>query len=114
MLIPEPTARKPRRGLLIPVSDSGVQSRCSWYLGSKGITFLALEWSSLISILRRTVVSNSFDWLTRLFYSFPNHNINGHLKFAFCKQKCCYALAENWKNILHRQEQGQEYEHGSK
>ena len=29
---------------------------------------------SLISLLLRTIVSNSFDWLTRLFCSFPNHD----------------------------------------
>ena len=35
-------------------------------------------------------MSNSFDWLTRLFYSFPNHdtsdNINGHLNLHFANK----------------------------
>ena len=45
--------------------------------------------SLLISTLWRTIVSNSFDWLTRLFCSFPNHDTTltvDTLKFEFCKQ----------------------------
>ena len=30
--------------------------------------------TSLISIIWQTVMSNSFDWLTTLFCSFPNHD----------------------------------------
>ena len=62
---------------------------------------------SLISVTRQTVVSNSFDRLTRLF--FAQYNINGQFKFPLCKQKCCYAGAVNGKNNTHRQERGQKY-----
>ena len=77
--ITEPTARSAvpgvstGRGLLIVHRE--VQSRCPWQLGSQVIRFWYVMTSlSLISILWRTIVQNSFDWLTRLFCSFPNHD----------------------------------------
>ena len=71
------------RGLLIPLSVSEIQSRRLWALSSKWITFLVFRWSSLISVLLRTVVSNSFDW-TRLFYLSWDHDttLTVILKFA--------------------------------
>ena len=60
-----------------------VQSRCRW---TKGVRYVMTS-CSLISILWRTIVSISFDWLTRLFCSFPNHDakLTVNLKFVFCK-----------------------------
>ena len=39
-----------------------------------GDEIFSVTWSSLILILWRTIASNSFDWLTRLSCSFPNHD----------------------------------------
>ena len=90
-LIPESTARSvvpgvsPGRGLivLLRLRVSEVQSRCSWQYGSMGGHNIIV---TLISKLWRTIVSNSFDLLTRLFCSFPNHDttLRVILKFAFC------------------------------
>ena len=55
--------------------------------GSKGVRYVMTS-CSLILILWRTVLSISFDWLTRLFCSFPNHDatLTVSLKFVFCKK----------------------------
>ena len=102
------SGRKPGQGLLIPHSFSEVQSRCSWALGSEGITFLALWWSIFISILWWTIVPNNFDWQTRLFYSFPIHKLlkNDHLLAYF---RCFSIFASDIvllfsKNINSREE----------
>ena len=39
-----------------------------------GDEIFSVRWSSLILILWWTIASSSFDWLTRLFRSFPNHD----------------------------------------
>ena len=39
-----------------------------------GDEIFSVRWSSLTSILWWTIASNSFDWLMRLFCSFPNHD----------------------------------------
>ena len=71
-LIPEPTARSavpgvsPGRGLLIPLLGE--------FKVDDGDEIFSVRWSSLISILWWTIASSSFDWLTRLFCSFPNHD----------------------------------------
>ena len=50
----------------------------------------------LVLKLWRTIAPNSFDWLTGLFCSFPNHDTTETviLKFAFCKQNYKNAGAE--------------------
>ena len=72
MIFPEPTARSavpgvsPGRGLLI--------SLLAELKVDDGDEIFSVRWSSLILILWRTIASNSFDWLTRLFCSFPNQD----------------------------------------
>ena len=71
-IIPEPTARSavpgvsPGRGLLIPLLAE--------FKVDDGDEIFSVRWSSLISILWWTLTSSSFDWLTRLFCSEPNHD----------------------------------------
>ena len=60
---------------------------------------------SLILTIWRTIVSNGFHWLTRLFCSFPYHD-NGYLNLAFCTEY-------DWMNSTHRQEREQECKHNS-
>ena len=69
---PEPTA-----GSAIPGVSLG-QGLLILLLGEfkvdDGDEIFSVRWSSLISILRWTIASSSFDWLTRLFCSFRNHD----------------------------------------
>ena len=65
------SGRKPGRGLLIPLCDSGIQSRCSWWDGSMGGHDVIL---TLISKLWRTMISNRFNWPTRLFCFCQSHD----------------------------------------
>ena len=56
----------PGRGLLISLLGE--------FKVDDGDEIFSVRWSSLISILWWTIASSSFDWLTRLFCSFPNHD----------------------------------------
>ena len=56
-------------------------------------------------------MSNSFDWLTRLLYSFTNHDtsLTLILNLHFANKNAFMLEPKMEKNSLHRQEQGQEY-----
>ena len=60
--------------------------------------------TSLISINWQTVMSNSFDWLTTLFCSFPNHDttLTVILYLHFANKNAVMLEPKMEKNSLHR------------
>ena len=101
--------RKPGTRITISAPNE-VQSRCRWAMGIR-ILWYVMTSCSLISTKSRTIVSNGFDWLTRLFCSFPYHDttLTVILKLVFCTE---YDLINSTVST-HWQERGQECKHNS-
>ena len=63
---------------------------CSLFIVHRPVHSVCRDIILTILNTKTNIVSNSSDWLTRLFCSFSNHDttLTGILKIALCKPKC--------------------------